>query len=82
MDMLGAKLSKSLYVGNLYDHMPRGFIDLNDFMAVYGEDGLEKLWSHIREWARDPAYMDRDGYTVLYFALLLAGELEQAEIMG
>lgn len=82
MDMLGAKLSKSLYVGNLYEHMPRGFMDLDDFMAVYGKDGLEKLWNHIREWAQDPAYIDRDGYTILYFALLLAGELEKAEIMG
>ena len=81
-DLLGAKLSKSLYVGNLYEHMPRGFADLSDFMLVYGKDGLERLWNHVRQWASDPAYMDRDSYTILYFALLLADKLERANIMG
>lgn len=81
-DLLGAKLSKSLYVGNLYEHMPRGFADLNDFMLAYGDEGLQKLWNHVRQWSRDPAYMDRDSYTILYFALLLADKLEAAIIMG
>lgn len=80
-DLLGAKLSKSLYVGNLYEHIPRGFADFDDFMLVYGEEGLEKLWNHIFQWAKDPAYMDRDSYSILYFSLLLENKLQTARIM-
>ncbi len=81
-DTLGAKLSKSLYVGSMYSEMPRGFADFNDFMEVYGESGLQTLWEHVREWSRDPAYMDRDSYTITYFMLLLGGKLGPANIMG
>lgn len=81
-DMLGAKLSKSLYVGNLYEHIPKGFADFADFMEVYSESGLQKLWNHVREWGRDPAYMDRDSYTILYFSLLMEDKLEPASIKG
>ncbi|MFA6096112.1 MAG: hypothetical protein WC788_00615 [Candidatus Paceibacterota bacterium] len=81
-DLLGAKLSKSLYVGDLYKHIPRGFADFDDFMLVYGKEGLERLWNHIREWSKDPAYMDRDSYSILYFSLLLENKLKAAKIMG
>ena len=81
-DMLGAKLSKSLYVGDMYTQMPKGFADFNDFMEEYGEDGLNTLWQHIRQWPKDPAYMDRDSYTITYFMLLLNGKLDNANIMG
>lgn len=81
-DLLGAKLSKSLYVGNLYDYIPKGFADFNDFMETFGEEGLRTLWNHIRLWARDPAYMDRDSFTVLYFSLLLSGKLDNAVVLG
>lgn len=81
-DMLGAKLSKSMYVGSMYSQMPPGFADFSDFMAVYGEKGLRTLWEHVRLWAKDPAYMDRDSYTIMYFVLLLKGELSVAKIMG
>ncbi len=81
-DSFGAKLSKSLYVGNMYSEMPRGFADFADFMEIYGESGLRLLWEHVREWSKDPAYMDRDSYSITYFMALLSGNLGPARIMG
>jgi hypothetical protein len=81
-DTLGAKLSKSLYVGDMYASMPSGFADLQDFMITYGEDGLMTLWEHVRSWAQDPAYMDRESYTITYFMLLLTGKLTPSRILG
>lgn len=80
-DRLGAKLSKSLYVGqDTYSYMPEGFMNYEAFMLSYGQSGLERLWQHIRLWAADPAYLDRDSYSVDYFRLLLEGQLPEAEI--
>lgn len=80
-DRLGAKLSKSLYVGqDTYEYMPKGFMNYEEFMSSYGNVGLETLWQHIRLWAQDPAYLDRDGYSVDYFRLLLEGNLPNPEI--
>lgn len=81
-DMLGAKLSKSLYVGDMYAQMPKGFADFSHFMQEYGRVGLNTLWEHVRQWPKDPAYIDRDSYTITYFMLLLSGKLDNANIMG
>lgn len=81
-DSLGAKLSKSLYVGPLSGNLPDGFASFKSFMAKFGEGGLSTLWSHIREWASDSAYMDRESYSVRYFELLLSGRLARATIRG
>lgn len=80
-DRLGAKLSKSLYVGqDTYNYMPEGFMNYEAFMVSYGEEGLNTLWSHIKQWAADPAYLDRDSYSIDYFRLLLEKRLPKAEI--
>ncbi len=81
-DYLGAKLSKSLYVDDFYDYLPAGFADMNNFLEIYGWEGMEILWKEIRKWATDPAYIERDAYTVKYFELLLSGNLDNSEIKG
>lgn len=81
-DTFGAKLSKSLYVGNMYAEMPPGFADFADFMEIYRDEGLRLLWEHVRQWSKDPAYMDRDSYSITYFMALLSGDLGPARIMG
>ena len=80
-DRLGAKLSKSLYVGrDTYNYMPDGFMNYESFLATHGEKGLSKLWNHVRQWPKDPAFLDRDSYSIDYFRLLLNDQLPPAEV--
>lgn len=80
-DRLGAKLSKSLYVGqDTYNYLPDGFMNYESFLNTYGKKGLVKLWNHVRSWAKDPAYLDRDTYSIDYFRLLLDGKLPRSNI--
>lgn len=72
-DWSGAKFSKSLYVrSNAYEHLPKGLINLQEFLETYGNPGFEKLWQEVRSWPEEPKKLFRN-YSIDYFRLVLGG---------
>ena len=65
---------------NTYNYMPDGFMNYSSFIDKFEEKGLHTLWNHVKEWGEDPAYLDRDSYSVDYFDLLLKGKLPRPNI--
>ena len=67
LDWSGAKFSKSLYLKkDSYANVNQAFINYNNFIHIYGNEGLLKLWEEIKSWIEEPKKFFRN-YTVEYF---------------
>lgn len=65
-DWSGAKFSKSVYVkSGTYEKLPQEFVSLDNFVEKFGEQGFQKLWTHVSSWANDPKKFYRN-YTLDY----------------
>ena len=73
LDWSGAKFSKSLYLkSDAYKNINQAFINYDNFIKVYGEEGLEKLWEEVFSWIKEPKKFFRD-YSVDYFEAIFEG---------
>ena len=73
LDWSGAKFSKSLYLkSDAYKNINKAFINYDNFINVYGEEGLEKLWEEVFSWIKEPKKFFRD-YSVDYFETIFEG---------
>lgn len=74
LDWSGAKFSKSLYLKNdAYKNINQAFINYDNFMDKYGENGLERLWCEVSSWLETPKKFFRD-YSVDYFEMIIEGD--------
>ena len=70
-DWSGAKFSKSLYVeNNAYAYLPIGFKDYNEFISIYGYEGLVVLYNEIASWVKSPNKFFRN-YSIEYIENIL-----------
>lgn len=74
LDWSGAKFSKSLYLKNdSYKNINQAFINYDNFLKIYGEIGIEKLWDEVFSWVKEPKKFFRD-YSVEYFENVFGGD--------
>lgn len=67
LDWSGAKFSKSLYLKeNAYKDINNAFINYNNFINMYGKDGIKKLWNEVKSWIDEPKRFFRN-YSIDYF---------------
>lgn len=76
LDWSGAKFSKSLYLASdAYKNINRAFINYDNFIDVYGYEGLEKLWNEVYSWVEEPKKFFRN-YSVDYFDMIMKEDEE------
>lgn len=73
LDWSGAKFSKSMYLKNdAYKDINSAFINYNNFVKTYGENGIVLLWNEVKSWINDPKKFFRN-YSVDYFQNIMEG---------
>lgn len=71
LDWSGAKFSKSLYLkSDAYKDINSAFINYDNFINCYGEEGINKLWKEVKSWIEEPPKFFRN-YSVDYFQMIM-----------